>query len=155
MFSQDNFSNKFVFCYKQLQFLREIERAAKREAEQAAATSDTSAVLEPFEDCDVDDGESDWCDASNAASPASLDQIEGSGAISKGTQAKPAVVSRKSQATLGECLKCVNKKAKIRALQKQNVRLRSQREKWKEAARGVPVSVSIYLVQLNIPTEIN
>ena len=64
-------------------------------------------------------------------------------------------MSRKSQATLGECLKCVNKKAKIRALQKQNVRLRSQREKWKEAARGVPVSVSIYLVLLNIPTEIN
>lgn len=135
--------------------MREIERAAKREAEQAAATSDTSAVLEPFEDCDVDDGESDWSDTSNAASPASLDQIEESGAISKGTQAKPAVVSRKSQATLGECLKCVNKKAKIRALQKQNVRLRSQREKWKEAARGVPVSVSIYLVLLNIPTEIN
>ena len=142
-----------------MQFLREIERAAKREAEQAAATSDTSAdtsaVLEPFEDCDVDDGESDWSDTSNAASPASLDQIEESGAISKDTQAKPAVVSRKSQATLGECLKCVNKKAKIRALQKQNVRLRSQREKWKEAARGVPVSVSIYLVLLNIPTEIN
>ena len=63
--------------------MREIERAAKREAEQAAATSDTSAVLEPFEDCDVDDGESDWSDTSNAASPASLDQIEESGAISK------------------------------------------------------------------------
>ena len=55
-------------------------RAAKREAEQAAATSDTSAdtsaVLEPFEDCDVDDGESNWSDAINAASPASLDEIE-------------------------------------------------------------------------------
>lgn len=50
------------------------------------------------------------------ATPASLDQIEESGALSKATQAKPAVVSRKSQATLGECLKCVNKKVKIRAL---------------------------------------
>ncbi|CAH3151165.1 unnamed protein product, partial [Porites evermanni] len=65
---------------------------------------------------------------------------EESGAISKATQAKPAVVSRKSQAKLGVCLKCVNKKAQIRALQKQNVRLRSQREKWKKAARGVPLS---------------
>ena len=50
--------------------MREIERGAKHEAEQAAGTSDTSAVLEPYEDCDVDDGESDWSDASNAASPA-------------------------------------------------------------------------------------
>lgn len=100
--------------------MRKIERGAKNEAKQAAATSDTSAdtraVLEPYEDCDVADGESNWSDASNAASPASLDQIEESGALSKATQAKPAVVSRKSQATLSECLKCVNKKAKIRAL---------------------------------------
>lgn len=134
--------------------MREIECASKREAEQAATTSDTSAdtsaVLEPFKDCVVDDGESDWSVTSNAASPASLDQIEENGAISKATQAKPAVVSRKSQATLGECLECVNKRGKIRALQKQNVRLHSQREKWEEAARGVPVSVSIYLVLLNI-----
>ena len=76
-----------------MQFLREIERGAKREAEQTAATSDTNAALEPYEDCNA---ESDWSDASNAASPASLDQIEESGAISKATQAKPAVMSRKS-----------------------------------------------------------
>lgn len=72
-----------------MHFLRKIERGAKNEAEQAAATSDTSAntsaVLEPYEDCDVADGESDWSDASNAASPASLDQIEESGALSKAT----------------------------------------------------------------------
>lgn len=137
--------------------MREIERGAKREAEQATATSDTSAAFKPYNDCDVRDGEYEDCDvedveshrsdSSNAASPASLDQIEESGAISKATQAKPAVVSRKSQAKLYECLKCVNKKSKIRALQKQNVRLRSQREKWKEVAMGVPVSVCIYLVR--------
>lgn len=38
-----------------------------------------------------------------------------------------------------DCEKCVRRKQKIRALQKQNWRLKEQREKWKEAATQVSI----------------
>ena len=62
--------------------------------------------------------------------------------MSRATQARPKVRSRKSQATFGECLKYAECKVKMRLLHKQNPRLRSQREKWKEDARQIEVSAS-------------
>lgn len=64
-------------------------------------------------------------------------------ATNKATQVKAKVKSRKFQAVLGECLKCAERKLKIKALQKQNGRLRSQREKWKETARRIKVRASL------------
>lgn len=127
--------------------MREIEREAKRVSERGAegeAGSSASAV-EAFGDGEVEKGGSssstnsgdDLSDEDNLPS----DTKEGV-AISRSTQARPKVRSRKSQATLGECLKCGERKLKIRLLHKQNGRLRSQREKWKAAARRLEVSAS-------------
>lgn len=127
--------------------MREIEREAKRVSERGAegeAGSSASAV-EACGDCEVEKGGSssstnsgdDLSDEDNLPS----DTKEGV-AISRSTQARPKVRSRKSQATLGECLKCKERKLKIRLLHKQNGRLRSQREKWKAAARRLEVSAS-------------
>ena len=128
--------------------MREIEREAERVSERGAkgeAGSSASAV-EACGDCEVEKGGSssstnsgdDLFDKDNLPS----DTKEGV-AISTSTQARPKVRSRKSEATLGECLKCAECKLKIRLLHKQNGILCSQREKWKAAAQRLEVSASL------------
>ena len=53
------------------------------------------------------------------------DNETGESVANKATQVRPQVKSKKSQAALGECLKCAERKLEIRKLQKQNSRLRS------------------------------
>lgn len=128
---------------KHLQHLHDVEQESTREKELAAAIAAEPCV--PAEN--GENGENDGRESSSSSSydgdlseqDDALLLGEENEAINKATQVKAKIKSRKSQAVLGECLKCAERKLKIRALQKQNGRLCSQREKWKEAARRIKV----------------
>ena len=95
-----------------------IERETKRESERGAegeAGSSASAV-EACGDCEVEKGGSSSGDDLSDEDNLPSDTKEGV-AISRCTQARPKLRSRKSQATLGEFLKCAERKLKIRLLQ--------------------------------------
>lgn len=133
----------FLYC-NHLQHLRDVEQESAWEKEQATAIA--AEPCDPTENCENEESESS-SSSSYDGDLSEQDDVPFLGdenvAINKATQVKAKVKSRKSQAVLGECLKCAERKLKIRALQKQNGRLRSQSEKWKEAARRIKVRASL------------
>lgn len=122
----------------------DVEQESAWEKERANAIA--AEPCDPTENCENEESESS-SSSSYDGDLSEQDDVpflgEENVAINKATQVKAKVKSRKSQAVLGECLKCAERKLKIRALQKQNGRLRSQREKWKEAARRTKVRASL------------
>ena len=95
----------------------EIEREAKRVSERGAegeAGSSASAV-EACGDCEVEKGGSS--SSTNSGDDNLPSDTKEGVAISRSTQARPKLRSRKSQATLGEFLKCAERTLNIRLLQ--------------------------------------
>ena len=125
---------------KHLQHLCNVEQESAWEKELAAAIAAEPCVpTEIGENDERESSSSSSYDGDLSEPDNALLLGEENEACNKATQVKAKMKSRKSQAELGECLKCAERKLKIRALQKQNGRLRSQREKWKEAARQIKV----------------
>lgn len=123
--------------------MRDVEQESAREKELAAAIAAEPCVR--TDNCENEERESSSSSSYDGDLSEQDDAVllgEENVAINKATQVKAKMKSRKSQAVLGECLKCAERKLKIRALQKQIGRLRSQREKWKEAARLIKVRAS-------------
>lgn len=123
--------------------MRDVEQESAREKELAAAFAAEPCVR--TDNCENEERESSSSSSYDGDLSEQDDAVllgEENVAINKATQVKAKMKSRKSQAVLGECLKCAERKLKIRALQKQIRRLRSQREKWKEAARLIKVRAS-------------
>ena len=135
LFRQEDFSLNLLFYCKQLQHLRDTQREVAQEAERVAAITmepraDKSKIEEQEESSSSSyDGDLSEQDDAPLLGGESM-------AFNKATQVKPKVN------VLGECLRCAERKLKIRALQKQNGRLFSRGEKWKEAARRIKVRVS-------------
>jgi len=141
LFRQEDFSLNLLFYCKQLLHLRDVQRDAAREAERAAAIA-TEPRADNCENEEREESSSSSCDCDFPEQDDVPVLGEESMTFNKATQVNPKVKSRKFQAVLGESLKCAEQKLKIRAWQKQNGRLRSQREKWKEATRRIKVRVS-------------
>lgn len=140
--AKEYLQNLLFYC-KQLQYLREV-----------GARAVVVAGVEPCENPEVEeagDGNSSSSSGGNSSDQDNGPPSEhdtGDNVANKGTQVRPKVKSRKSQAALNisECPKCAERKLQMKNLQKQNSRLQSQVEKWKETAQRIQVSASCMLL---------
>lgn len=145
MFWQENISTKHVFIINNCSICeKSCEKQSEHPREKPKVKQDKQAQvlvlleLPAYDDCDLAKGEessstSSADDLSEEDNPYS--ETKEGVANSRATQTRPKLKSRRSQATLGECLKCSKRRMKIKLLQKQKGRLRSKMEKCKEAAQ--------------------